>query len=93
MGEYALISELRRSSSELVIRYVVEPVGLRIIAIGFEIYAVGFLLLFEGLVRRLEEMSMGYIRWMNTYRFKHIKHPQRNIQIRYIIPFQAFEIG
>ena len=39
-----LASEMRRSSPEPVVRYMIEPVGLRVVAVGFEIYAVGFLL-------------------------------------------------
>ena len=42
-----LISEMGRSPSELVIGDVVEPVGLGVIAVGFEVYAVGFLLFRE----------------------------------------------
>ena len=38
-----LVSPLLGSSPELVIGYVIEPVCLRVIAVGFEIDAVGFL--------------------------------------------------
>ena len=38
-----LASEMGRSSPEPVVRYMIEPVGLRVVAVGFEIYAVGFL--------------------------------------------------
>ena len=38
------ISPLLRRSSELIIGHVVEPVGLWVVAVGFEVYAVGFLL-------------------------------------------------
>ena len=84
-----LISPLLRSSPELVIRYVIEPVGLRVVAVGFEIYAVGFLV--EKLVRRYKNVY-GYRR-AKAYRFKHIQHSKRDIQIRYIISLEAFEVG
>ena len=38
-----LASGMGRSPSELVIGYMIEPVGLWVVAVGFEIYAVGFL--------------------------------------------------
>ena len=45
-----------RSSSELVIGDVVEPVGLGVVAVGFEIYAVGFLFVGHGVrLRRFKD--------------------------------------
>lgn len=55
-------SEMRRSSPEPVIRYMIEPVGLRVVAVGFEIYAVWFLFVGRGIrLCRLKRYEGVYV--------------------------------
>ena len=75
-----------RSSSELVIGDVVEPVGLGVVAVSFEIYAVGFLSFVGNGVSKLSLECLRCIgRRMNTYWLKHVKHSQGDIQFRYVV--------
>lgn len=68
-------------------RNVIKSVGLAVVSVGFEIYAVGFLYM------SVDISSIRSRGWDGTYRLKHIENTQRTVQIRNIFALQPLKVG